>query len=347
MPGISSRIYHALRRRLRALLPHGKSRRSLANSLTSSHFREPDVLFFLTGVPKSGKTWLAQMLDAHPEVFCKGEGSFFPRTHDLKGQIVTLAEAIFESQALRDWHVRWNAWRKPHELESDLWAISKLATEYFMKRDFSQTTKRILGDESPIHATAIEEIYQLFPKSRIIHVVRDGRDVVVSIMFQLWHRPVDCLGNSRVGSDELALRDAFVSRPDEFGPGGRSLFSESKLAQLTKYWARNVRAARQAGPVFGTRYLEVRHEHMRSDPNSELSRVLTFLDADTSAHTVARCLNGKSLTCYLNDIKTEGTAWSFFSNQPPLHWSRYFTERDGKLFKDLAGDLLIELGYER
>jgi hypothetical protein len=193
---------------------------------------------------------------------------------------------------------------------------------------------------------AMEEIHQLFPQSRIIHVIRDGRDVAVSIMFQMWHRPVDCLGNSRLGPDELALRDSFLNSPNEFGPGRRSFFSESKLASLAQYWSRNVRAARKAGSIFGASYLEIRHEHMRSDAPGELSKVLTFLDADASAPTVARCSNGNLLPGYINDIKREGTAWSFFSNQPPPHWSRYFTERDGKLFNELAGDLLIELGYE-
>ncbi|HEX5913198.1 MAG TPA: sulfotransferase, partial [Rubrobacter sp.] len=34
-------------------------------------------VFFVTGVGKSGTSWLMRMLDSHPEILCKGEGRFF------------------------------------------------------------------------------------------------------------------------------------------------------------------------------------------------------------------------------------------------------------------------------
>src|ERR671910_2869339 len=34
-------------------------------------------VFFVTGVGKSGTSWLMRTLDSHPEILCKGEGRFF------------------------------------------------------------------------------------------------------------------------------------------------------------------------------------------------------------------------------------------------------------------------------
>jgi hypothetical protein len=34
-------------------------------------------LFFVGGAPRSGTTWLQQLLDSHPEVSCRGEGLFW------------------------------------------------------------------------------------------------------------------------------------------------------------------------------------------------------------------------------------------------------------------------------
>src|ERR687889_2644175 len=34
-------------------------------------------VFFVTGVGKSGTSWLMRTLDGHPEILCKGEGRFF------------------------------------------------------------------------------------------------------------------------------------------------------------------------------------------------------------------------------------------------------------------------------
>src|SRR5689334_11095526 len=33
-------------------------------------------LFFVLGVPKSGTTWLQHLLNAHPNISCRGEGKF-------------------------------------------------------------------------------------------------------------------------------------------------------------------------------------------------------------------------------------------------------------------------------
>lgn len=38
--------------------------------------RQSVPVFFLVGAPKSGTGWLMKLLDAHPEVFCRGEGRF-------------------------------------------------------------------------------------------------------------------------------------------------------------------------------------------------------------------------------------------------------------------------------
>ena len=34
-------------------------------------------VFFVTGLGKSGTSWLMRTLDSHPEILCKGEGRFF------------------------------------------------------------------------------------------------------------------------------------------------------------------------------------------------------------------------------------------------------------------------------
>ena len=42
--------------------------------------REEQARFLVTGLGKSGTRWLTKILDSHPEVLCKGEGRFSPRT---------------------------------------------------------------------------------------------------------------------------------------------------------------------------------------------------------------------------------------------------------------------------
>ncbi len=39
-------------------------------------------VFFICGVARSGTTWLQLLLDAHPEVACRGEAHFFSSFYD-------------------------------------------------------------------------------------------------------------------------------------------------------------------------------------------------------------------------------------------------------------------------
>ena len=73
-------------------------------------------VFFIVGFAKSGTSWVARILDAHPEVLCKGEGIFFGRGADLgarQGLLTptSLYGALADSEYLRAWRclVRWGA----------------------------------------------------------------------------------------------------------------------------------------------------------------------------------------------------------------------------------------------
>ena len=74
------------------------------------------LVFFVVGHGKSGTPWVRNVLDAHPEIPCRGEGPFFGREfvrvappEDLSRgwptsvQTTSLYGAIFSSSDLRTW----------------------------------------------------------------------------------------------------------------------------------------------------------------------------------------------------------------------------------------------------
>src|SRR5205809_595320 len=81
------------------------------------------------------------------------------------------------------------------------------------------------------------------PESRFVHLIRDGRDVGLSIREMSW------------------------------GP--------SKMPALAEFWAKRIRTGRSEGArLGGARYLELRYEDLVEGPVRELRRVCAFLDLD-------------------------------------------------------------------
>src|SRR5262249_51997802 len=95
------------------------------------------------------------------------------------------------------------------------------------------------GDKTPYYAGHMHLIQSLLPEARFIHLIRDGRDVGLSVK-DLW-----------------------------FGP--------NSLVEAAHWWAAGIQRARQqAGDL--RYYLEIQYEDLVARPESTLQRVCAFLD---------------------------------------------------------------------
>src|ERR687897_57562 len=64
--------------RAAARLPRGAGKVPSARRKPARRERgSNNPVFFVTGVGKSGTSWLMRTLDGHPDILCKGEGRFF------------------------------------------------------------------------------------------------------------------------------------------------------------------------------------------------------------------------------------------------------------------------------
>jgi hypothetical protein len=101
--------------------------------------------------------------------------------------------------------------------------------------------KHRYGDKTPIHVLNVGLLAELFPESRFVHVLRDGRDVACSYLQQ------------------------------DFGP--------RTSAEAAFRWKRAVRAGRRSGQALeGGRYTEVRYERLVTDPEETLRAVSAFAE---------------------------------------------------------------------
>ena len=313
-------------------------------------------VFFVVGHQKSGTTWLMEMLTSHPEILCKGEGRPFGRTfrqENLKQKRAghpptSLYNAIASSEDLRYWIER-SVWSKHDDADEHLANLTRLAIEYFLTQRLLKTGKRLVGDKTVLLGPEIvEEISAIYPEARVIHIIRDGRDVVVSTMHHRWNQAEDRGGTVELTPDQLAKREAYRKNPRALLESGEGIFPDGWLRGNAAKWNTRVSRAAQDGPaLLGANYREVRYEDLLERPKEELKQLLEFLGVDASEQTVERCVSAASFERLAGGRRRGQEAASFFRKGIAGDWKNTFTEQDRQDFKTVAGDLLVELGYEK
>jgi hypothetical protein len=313
-------------------------------------------VFFVVGLAKSGTTWLMKTLDAHPEVLCKGEGRFFGEEYrrevlaqtQTKQQPSSLYNALLGSEYLRLWIER-SVWSRGGEVDEQLRDLVRLATDYFLSTELSKSGKKLVGDKTPLLGPKfVEEIHDIYPEARVIHIIRDGRDQAVSFMHQQGNRAKR--GRShRLSPEELAKSEAYRRSPQELSETGEGMFAEKTLRKAAQNWDLRVGQAVEDGPaLFGDRYTEVRYEDLLERPYEEVRRLLGFLGVDTDGTLVERCVSSASFEKLTRGRERgQEDPSSFYRKGVAGDWKNLFNERDRQVYKEEAGGLLIRLGYEK
>jgi hypothetical protein len=241
-------------------------------------------IVFVFGSPRSGTTFLARSIGSIPGFV------------DL-GEVATLKGAIPDFARL-----------PPGE------AAPRIRRILTATRRLGLVGSRRAVEQTPETAFVAEAVALAFPRARLVHIVRDGRDVACSLLERGWLRA------GRTGHDDAGL--AFGAEPRFWvEPERRAQFatvSDSRRAAWA--WRRYVGAARAAGdPVF-----EVRYERMAAEPEAVAAELAAFLEAPDEP--LARALRGAH-------------AASVGRHRAEL------TEADRAEVLAESGELLRELGY--
>lgn len=323
--------------------------------------RQKARVFFVVGVPKSGTTWLMRTLDRHPEILCRGEGRFFDqqmRRDNLKEmqtsehikfkiQPSSLYHSLSDSEDLRLWIER-SVWTRDDDAEEHMRNLTRVATNYFLSQKLRKSGKKMVGDKTPLSSTKImREISEIYPSARVIHIIRDGRDTAVSRIHHNWNRAIDRGGTKHFAPEELDKRERYRKDPEGFRESGESIFTDRLIRESAKIWETRTRAAHHDGPaLLKDNYAEVRYEDLLERPQEEFRRLFSFLEARDDEKTVARCVEATSFEKRAGRARGKEDAGSGMRKGISGDWKNVFTGNDRDVFKKIAGDLLVELGYE-
>ena len=135
------------------------------NASTLAHAVENTV--FVGGVPRSGTTLARAMLDAHPDIRCGEETRVIPRIISMRSR---WNKSQKESNRLRE------AGISDETLDS--------ATRAFISEIIINHGKlsRYLCNKDPLVLNYMPELTRIFPRSKFVLMIRDGRAVAYSIV---------------------------------------------------------------------------------------------------------------------------------------------------------------------
>lgn len=305
------------------------------------------VPFFAVGHSRSGTTWLQRLLNSHPDVLCKGSGMFFGRDADLHEGRTTLYAALDDCKPLRVWHgMRPNDWSGP-DFDEELAAVMRSFIQTVLGRALAKSGKTMVVDRTPHYVSYLDEVHTVFPETKVVHIIRDGRDSAISNLHAVWNTARDRGGPVDLDAEETERRDAYQEDPDGYLKSGESIFTEQRITSLAKRWTRTIRKGRHDGrTLFGPNYLELRYESLLKDTVSELEKLFGFLEVSQDREILEQIAVKNSFERWAGRKPGEEQLGSFFRKGVSGDWKHVFNARDREVYRRHAGGLLAELGYE-
>jgi len=149
---------------------------------------EQTTPFFIFGSPRSGTSLLSRMLDSHDQLVVPNESlifKMFSSTLKYYGDLSTIENQKELLRDILDTRVI-GYWTPKPTFEDVAPLILKPGFTGVIEALICSTAKHkqlaAWGEKSPGHAYYWEQIRQSFPSSKVVHIVRDGRDVATSII---------------------------------------------------------------------------------------------------------------------------------------------------------------------
>lgn len=142
---------------------------------------------FIFGSPRSGTTLLENLLNHHPQI--------------------------------AEWYEPYYLWERFFPVpDTDIWQIrhltkqvnKKIRSEFGIYR--KKSGKPIIVDKTPPHAFNLKIIHQIFPEAKFIHILRDGRDVTLSIKKE-WDKRVNIVRQKNLSGQIQLVTNMLKRQP--------------------------------------------------------------------------------------------------------------------------------------
>ncbi|MCD6018321.1 MAG: sulfotransferase [Bacteroidetes bacterium] len=284
-------------------------------------------MFFIVGRARSGTTLLQTMLDAHPSVIVPSEScvlmhlksKYFHNSDWSNSKVDTFLTDIFEEKKLkRFWAIDIEKIRQQiYEIPKALRNFTLLCKIVYINFHslFGQDKISLIGDKNPIYTIFLNDLLELFPEAKFIHIIRDYRANVVS---------------------------------------NREAFSLKNIATLAHAWKYHNQKVEKFKALHAERFLELKYENLATTPDIEMQKICNFLKIPyvptvlNYHHTINEKVNEKvneKENSRFNRI--HGNLLKPVNTDKIESWKKKLSENDLALTEYITGSFAVRYGYSR
>ena len=271
---------------------------------------------FLIGAPRSGTTLLRYVLSSHPRIHIPPESNFIPRLLGTRpDRALKRAEAVDLVETVLRYRSFFKDWRG-EQLDPVVLADSLTERKPAMIVDalFSEYARQFgaerWGDKSPIYTMHVDLLARAFPTAQFIHVIRDGRDVALSMQ--------------------------------ESYRGTRFFYIDVYYA--ARSWKTRVLGASSAGARLGpSRYFQLRYEDLTSNPQTVIRSMCRYLG---ESYDPSMTHPNREAVRHHDSRGIHAATRKPLTSSRSGRWRTEMPLEDQRLIQAVAGDVLAALGYE-
>jgi hypothetical protein len=255
---------------------------------------------FIIGSPRSGTSVLGWALAQHPALWTSAETDILLYMFQ-KPWFREQYETAVAKPEKRNWLIK-------HEVSYEEFAasIGKGLNAMFQSR----AQNRIFVDSTPAYTSIAADLMVFFPNAKFIHIIRDGKDVVNSML-------------------KSGFAEAFAT----------------DFKHACEFWVFYVQKGLEAKQAFPQRVHEIRNENLVSDPEKEFAKAYEFLGLEDCQESSAFIRTKRINSSYLNVEKSDIKKAKDPALMPKQPWKSW-TSQERNIFVEVAGKTMTQLGYE-
>lgn len=214
---------------------------------------------FILGNPRSGTSLIRLMLQQHSNIVAPPESGFmqwwFNKYKNWKiddnsdNEVDKFLDDLFTSKKIETWNLSRNN-LKNNILQKKPKNYGELMAIIYMAYKFYSENLKVIVDKNNYYINHLEDIKQIWPEAKFIHVVRDGRDIACSYL----------------DVNKLKTRSPYKPK------------LSTSIERIAYEWIENNRKIFKLSEHYLEKYILIKYEDIVFKPKETLSKICKFLD---------------------------------------------------------------------